>query len=524
MSTGNTGRHEIKGGYEFFRSQDIGGNSQTSTGYVFDADYLTDASGTVPILDSTGHFIPLFVPGETNLENWLPVRGAKINVDNNSFYVQDHWAINSKFSADLGLRYERVRSEATGGLVGIDTDTIVPRLGVGYDVKGDGKHVVHVTYGHYSGRYNEAQIGANTNVGNPDETIGIYTGPAGQGRNFAPGFDPANYEIVEGDFPTVNVFFEDDLSSPIVKEFTTSYGINLLNGRGFAQAAYIWRDWGNFIEDFINTSNGATHVVKEGIDYGSFTNKIYRNTNDALRAYQSLEFQGRYNLKPRWTVNGNWTVQLQNEGNYTGEAANQPGVLGRIGDYPEIFNAARHYPNGRMFTYQRNKVRLWTVYDHDLGRFGDASVSLLARIDSGQVFNLSAAGQSITPTQRALLQAAGYADAPSDQTVFFDERGSQNFNGYGVADLGLGYNIPVFKTLRPWLKLDIYNMLNNQKQLAWNTTVSQDPTSALDSLGLRTGYRKGASFGKSTANTHFPIPFQGETGGRTYRMAFGFRF
>ena len=137
-STAKTGRHEVKGGYEFFRSQNIGGNSQSSTGYVFDADYLADASGTVPVLDSTGHFIPLFVPGETQLENWIPVRGAKINVDNNSLYLQDHWAINSKFSADLGLRYEKVRSEATGGLVGIDTDTIVPRLGVGYDLKGDG--------------------------------------------------------------------------------------------------------------------------------------------------------------------------------------------------------------------------------------------------------------------------------------------------------------------------------------------------------------------------------------------------
>ena len=34
------GGHEIKGGYEFFRSQRTGGDSQSSTGYVFDADYL----------------------------------------------------------------------------------------------------------------------------------------------------------------------------------------------------------------------------------------------------------------------------------------------------------------------------------------------------------------------------------------------------------------------------------------------------------------------------------------------------
>ena len=40
-----SGRHEIKVGYEWFRSQRTGGNSQSSTGYVFDADYATDAGG-----------------------------------------------------------------------------------------------------------------------------------------------------------------------------------------------------------------------------------------------------------------------------------------------------------------------------------------------------------------------------------------------------------------------------------------------------------------------------------------------
>src|SRR5262249_22801875 len=128
------------------------------------------------------------------------------------------------------------------------------------------------------------------------------------------------------------------------------------------------------------------------------------------------------------------------------------------------------------------------------------------------------------PTQNAILAANGYPDAPSSQTVYFADRGSEDFKGYGLFDTGIGYNVPVFKTLRPWLKLDVYNLMNNQKQIAWNTTVSQDPTTPVDSLGLRTGYRKGASFGKSTSNTQFPVPFQGETGGRTWRLAAGFRF
>jgi hypothetical protein len=47
--------------------------------------------------------------------------------------------------------------------------------------------------------------------------------------------------------------------------------------------------------------------------------------------------------------------------------------------------------------------------------------------------------------------------------------------------------------------------------------VTADSASALDSLGLPTGYTRGANFGKGTANTHYPAA-------RRYQVAVGFRF
>ena len=137
-NTERAGRHELKLGYEWFRSQRTGGNSHSATGYVFDADYATDAGGS-PIFDAQGYLMPVFGPGETLIETWLPVRGAQLNVDNNSIFAQDHVVINNRWSADLGFRFERVRSEATGGIVGVDTDTWVPRLATAYDVQGNGQ-------------------------------------------------------------------------------------------------------------------------------------------------------------------------------------------------------------------------------------------------------------------------------------------------------------------------------------------------------------------------------------------------
>jgi hypothetical protein len=512
------GRHEIKGGYEWFRSQNSGGNSQSATSYVFDADYATDAAGK-PLLDANGYLIPVFVPGATLQENWLAVRGATLNVDNQSIYAQDHWAMGKHLSADLGVRYERVRSEATGGIVGVDTDTVVPRLAAAVDVNGDGRMILHATYGHYAGRYNEAQIGVNSNVANPDETIGVYAGPPGQGRSFAAGFNPANYDIVFGKFPTANVSFEPGLSSPLTKEFTVSADTTL-GQRAHAEASYVWRRTSGLIEDFINQTNGFTDVVKNGTDFGTFTNVVYRNTDIAERHYQGLVFQGRYVLG-KWTVNGFWTVQLKNEGNYEGENANQPGAPSIIGDFPEAFNAARNYPFGRLQDFQRHRVRLWTIRNFELGHLGALSVSGLLRVESGLVYSLRATNQPLTPTQEALL--AAYPDAPSSQTVYFGDRGSQTFPGYGVLDASLNYDIRALRSLRPWLKLDVFNLFNNLKLIGYNTSVTQDPASPVDSLGLHTGYLPGPSFGQANSNTNFPKSLAVGSG-RTFRVSFGIRF
>ena len=89
----------------------------------------------------------------------------------------------------------------------------MPRLALAYDVSGNGNQIVHITYGQYAGRYNEALIGANSPVGNPADITPIYQGPAGQGYDFAPGMNLANYPINSTNAsvsdPLQNVFIED---------------------------------------------------------------------------------------------------------------------------------------------------------------------------------------------------------------------------------------------------------------------------------------------------------------------------
>ena len=81
------GHHQVKGGFEWFRSQHTGGNSQSATNYVFQADYAINAAGN-PVFDANGFLEPRFVPGETLLQHWLPQRGSVLNVDTSSAFAQ----------------------------------------------------------------------------------------------------------------------------------------------------------------------------------------------------------------------------------------------------------------------------------------------------------------------------------------------------------------------------------------------------------------------------------------------------
>jgi hypothetical protein len=516
------GSHNLKAGAERFTSSRLGGNSQSATNYVFQSDYLI--TGGVPSLDAQGRIIPLFVPGVSRIQNWLPTLGAEMDVVTQSFYVQDHWAAGDHFSFDLGMRFEKANSEATGDIIGADTHSIVPRLGMTFDPRGDGQMTFQATYAHYSGKYSDVQYARNTAVGSPSVVVYQYTGPAGQGVDFAPGMNIANYtQVVTGNFPTANVFLEDGLESPLTKEFTLSAGRQF--GRGYGRVIYQWRHASNFIEDFIDdfSANGKIPVIRDGVSFGTFDRLEFRNSDDVERRYQAMQFVGRWDLFRNLNVNGHYTVQLENHGNFEGEATNQPANPSDLGDYPEILTE-RSFPDGRLNDFQRSKVRIWAVYNQSFGRAGTVTLGPIWRYNSGQTYSLLATNQPISAIQQA--RNPGYARLPGGgaQTIYFGERGSENFEGYGLVDLAATYEIAVWRSVRPWIKFELYNLFDNNKLINWNTTITPDPTSPLDADGIPTGFIRSAAFGTAVNNASFPRPIPGIDGGRTFQMALGLRF
>ena len=514
------GTHELKTGFESFTSTRVGGNSQSLSGYVFQTDYKVGSDGR-PELDAHGRVIPRFVPGTSRLQTWMPLRGSSIDVTTTSAFVSDRWTAGSRFTFDLGARYERARSTATGNISGADGSTIVPRLGAAYDLTADGRTVVHATYGHYAGKYNDVQFSRNSNVGNADRITGNYIGPAGEGRDFAAGFDPANYQTFTGTFPTANVFFEDGLESPLTREFTLGVARELRD-RGWARATYVKRHATNFVEDFITMAEGQTVVSKSGVNLGAFDNAVYRNTDLPTRDYEALQFESAYRPTASLSVNGHWTVQLQNDGTFEGESSSGPALPSLIADYPEIYVPARNFPTGRLDDFQRNKVRVWATYQFTLGHFGAVDVAPLYRYNSGRTYSLVATGVALSAQQ--IARNPGYARLPTSQSIFFGDRGSQSFEGFHLVDLAATYSVPVWQSLRPWVKLEVLNAFNNQKLVSWNTSITADASGPKDENGLPVNYVKSATFGTATGPGSYPRPRPGLDGGRTLLVAAGVRF
>jgi hypothetical protein len=511
LDTAAAGSHDLKVGFEDFSSFRTGGNSQTPTDWVISALPTTDAAGN-PILDANGELTPDWQPFNSGAWQFLANRDAEVELQTQSAFVNDRWQLNDHWSFNIGFRYEEVSGETQSGIVTVDSDAFVPRLGASYDLRGDGKYRFDVTYAQYAGKYSESQFAENTDVGNPPGLFYLYVGPAGTGYDFAPGYDIANnYVPLLADDGTQNVVVDTGITSPTVDEYTLSAGMELERG-GFLKAIYTNRAYNDFVEDFITTETGTTLVQVEGVPAGVFSNTFITNSDLPVREYEALQFIGRYRLADNWTLDGNYTYQIKNDGNFEGEGTNTPGISTVIGDYPEIRTQGQHFPIGPLNDFQEHKLRVWTNYNLGLGRAGTLNFGLLMNFDSGRVFSTTTSF-GITAEQQAILANLGYVDQPSSQTVYFGRRGDLEFDDSLTFDLAVNYQLPIFSDLRLWIKADIVNLFDDDTQIAGNSIAGD--LGGFDALGLPTTF--GSVNTDARNNADFVDP-------REYRFTVGFRF
>lgn len=505
LSTPKIGSHDIKAGFEVFKSISRGGNSQSSTDFTFYNDYKTDANGD-PVFDANHQLIPIWQTGGDLNIHWFSTRGAEASIRTTSFYFNDIWRFG-QVTANLGLRYEKVKGSGPEGTVTADSDSIVPRLSVAYDVLGDGRYTVSGNYAEYSGGYNPIAFNQITNVGNPSYVYYFYLGPPGEGYNFAPGYDLNNYVLAGGAFPTRNVSLQSGLHSPRTREWSGSVGGQILPNT-YAAVTYLHRDYKDFIVPLITIDTGST-VIPE-LDGAVLDNKVYSNTNLIKRTYQSASLQGRTTVNRNVWVQVAYTYTIRDDGNSEEEAVNQPFSPSNIGSFPELQAVDRNFPFGRLNGYQKHKLRVFPNYALPT-HFGNFNFGLIYNYDSGQAYSFRAPNQNYSDIQ--LARDPGYAVLPTTQTIYFGKRGAGTFPGQSRFDLAFMYDINVFKSIAPWVQLRVINLLNTSYRTAFNTTITpcSDPSQAgcngqapVDANGLPTTFTTaGTPFGTVTGKTQF---------------------
>ncbi|MEM1179028.1 MAG: TonB-dependent receptor [Acidobacteriota bacterium] len=519
VDTASAGSHDLKIGFEDFSSFRTGGNSQSPTDFVMSADVLTDAAGA-PLLTGSNELTPVWAPGASGAWQFLANRNAEVEIATQSLYVNDTWQLNDNWSFNLGFRYEEVEGNSDAGTTTVDSDAFVPRLAATYDVRGDGKYRFDVTYAEYAGKYSEAQFAENTDVGNPPGLLYLYVGAPGQGKDFAPAYDfnnqlGNNYIIVSADDGTQNVLVADDITSPTVEEITLSAGMELDRG-GFLKFVYTDREYSDFVEDFVTTATGSTDVVVLGTPAGTFSNTLFDNSDLPVREYEAIQLIGRYRISDSLTLDGNYTHQITNDGNFEGEGTNTPGTSTVIGDYPEIRSQFNHFPEGRLNDFAEHKIRLWTTYNLNFNRAGNLSIGFLMNFDTGRVFTATDS-VGITAIQNQILDDLGYVDGPTSQTLFFGERGNVEFDDALTFDLSFNYTLNLFSDFELWIKADVFNILDEDAQLAGRSAVDANFDGPLDSFGLPTTFTTPANFERARNNADFVAP-------REYQFTVGFRF
>ncbi len=247
------------------------------------------------------------------------------NISNDEFglFVQDKWQVNRKLTLNYGLRWDAQlmpetvdpRTTAYGpylsnpafpsdGTIPDQKDMIQPRLGLAWDLKGNGKSVVRAHAGIYNARQNMlSQVSSVTTNGLQQQTLVRLSIPffLGQGMPAWPGvLSPTPVPAGQFPFGTGVRVFHKDYKNPRI------YSVNLGWEQELAPdwAVYLDLNWakGVYLTRFLNYNReelGTPFVTLGEVMVATSRGKsLYRGGTVGLRK----RFSKRYQLEANYTL------------------------------------------------------------------------------------------------------------------------------------------------------------------------------------------------------------------------------
>ena len=575
LNTKRTGNHDLLVGAEMYKETRLVNNNQSAS------NFTVGSVGTATFLPGDPTPYPHFAPSSGATCNSTGNCGSIIyrpillsstgdHLNTRSVFLNDKWDLNAHWNFNLGVRYDKNHAvDATGNLVSSDHN-ISPRLGLNWDVKGDGRsrfnasaarYVAKIADGNAGGAGNAAgtpaafqwayqgtpinAVDANGNIiGTPQtpqqalQTMFAWL-DAHCDKNGKCGINSTDF--LASSYPGYTTRVLNPIVSPNVDELTVGYG-HLFSTNAFAKVDLIKRDWHDFYAVKITQATGQITAPNGTVNDLAV---LVNDDNSIKRTYRAAQLT--FGWSPhRWNIGGGYTFSKL-RGNDTTEAdgtATSPSNPYHI-YYPEFLDYPNRLPVGYLLGDVTHRARVWAGYTFNT-RAGNFIVSGIQSADSGRPY--SAAGTiGVAPGTYpgAPTKPSYYTDSQlgSTNTYFFSSRGAFRTPSVFSTDLALNYELPILRGT-VFVQGQVINAFNNSHvnnlvSGQFDTTIRTARTSgaglaafnpftdkpiecpqgqtSAQCTALGANWQKGPLFGTGLSKDAYQTP-------RTYRLSAGVRF
>jgi hypothetical protein len=303
--------------------------------------------------------LALSLANPTTLTNWCQAQFTRdshtvFDLANVSLFAQDTFTKN-RLTLQLGLRYDRNQDQAQASSVeanpllpdwlpavnfagadpGVVFNDFSPRLGLTYDIQGNGRTIARANYARYYGQVgtggvstsinplNAANVRFAWNDANGDKVIQANEVVTGSSNVLSSG---GNYDPNNPSFNGTANTISPDLKNDTTDEFIV--GADKEIGRGFAVgASYIWRRYANFQfadtlgldpSDYSAVNFQPTCTVAgarcDAVTYyvpnfqlPTVTNLTNFTSDQYNRTFNGVEVTARKRMSNRWMMNSSFS-------------------------------------------------------------------------------------------------------------------------------------------------------------------------------------------------------------------------
>jgi hypothetical protein len=460
LSTKKAGAHSFVAGFDNFKEWRKNDNWQSGS------QYNISASST--IIDGANIY-PVFKTDNTTFINWLPILQLSVGNDIRTYsgYVNDAWRYNNRLSFNLGARIDLNRSTDQSGTSVVRDQQWSPRVGLTWDLTGNGKWTANVGFARYVAGISTALVDAGSAGGRQASFSWFYQGP-GVNTGGGPYLTAAQALPILWDWffanggndrgtrttptiPGLSTRVRGSVTSPNVNEF--SVGVANQVGRGEWRVDYVHRGAADMYGDFLDLSTGRVSDATGR----PFDLTLVGNTPRAKRTYDGLTADVRYRFTAL-QLGGNYTLS-KTWGNFNGENVGSGPIRAAFDTFPEYRQESWNYPMGYNPGDQRHKLRAWLTYMVPMPQpIGRLDVGVVQRADSGVAVDVNGSIDT-----RPYVTNPGYVTPVQSVSYYFIPRGAFRWDNVWSTDFAATWSkkIPQAARTDVFVRAVVTNLFNN---------------------------------------------------------------